>query len=1697
MYPENDPVVRDKVIRLMGVFRQLAAAKFTPTRHTDQYHSTVWLDHLRRNGTVGVPAGPGDEVARVSRVVLEPEPPRPADLEGWLQPRREDLIEPRLRPTGPVDGVDTPADEAGDVRRAFDTWLETWRRWARDERVRRERKKVYDDLFDVHRLAVEQPESVELVLGAGLLQVPVEGARGLRVHMVSQSVQVEQDLESGDMVCTLALESGIRLEDDEILSGLDGFDLSGSAILRERMLEQVATPLDPELPEFLKEWAARVLQSRHEFSDSWSTERTAGAAVSTSPAIVARKRGAYAIRAYYDAITRSLSDPQRPVPLGLAQLVESIEPEDRVAWLERSGATAPAALTEQPLFPLPANEEQAQIFGRLGHDSGVVVEGPPGTGKTHTIANLVSALLAQGQRVLVTSEKAQALRVLRDKLPESMQELCVSLTDASAKGDSDLNRSVGTLAGRKADFNPTKLRRQIDDLTQKRSTAVSRRSTLLEDIRAVREAETYVHPEIAPGYQGTLSQIADRLNETAADDGWLGAVVHGELPLTAQEIDELLALLRDETDERVARRDQRLPERSLVPNSDRFVELTADIRAGDAARTGERGGLVGALETLPPEQLGRLDPASSEITETAVALRNLPQNRDVALAVVDRLLGQGDVHTWDRAVAELRVVDDAVRHDQAAGFAQIAVGGSTDLSAAAAALGAWATELEQGGKHRSLFKSSGQKAAEPYFDLVRVDGRPSSSATDARTAEHALQVGMIGQYLTNVFGPFGFRVRFDVPRSGIVEQLLALRRTCESVGAVRAAVERVRQIVAALPPDRRPWITSLAQAEELASVAQGVAHARRAALARVELDTVAERIRNAVPPAERAPETQQLLGAIQAADDHGFGESLRALHRAAQQHAAQARCDDLYQRAHRGSASLAVELRREPGDEEWTRRLRRWPQAWARSVAATWFGAQIAPGREQELEADLEVVTADLAKFTADLAATKAWLACLSRMSAAQVQALQAYRNSMANVGKGTGKFAERYRQAAREAMQAAQAAVPAWVMPIQQVLASIPPTPNAFDVVIVDEASQAELTSAFLLWLAPRVIVVGDDKQCTPSDVSSGALQPIFDRLDTELHDFPTYLRSSFTPKDSIFSVLRSRFGQVIRLREHFRCMPEIITWCSNMFYRDAPLVPLRQFGADRLVPLRTTYVRGAEAEGSSSTVRNRAEADAIAASVAECLNDESYDGKTFGIVVLQGQAQADVIRNALLQHPAVAEQWDERRIRVGTPPDFQGDERHVVWLSMVRAPNSPNSTLTKRDFEQRFNVAVSRAQDQLWLFHSVTLDLLRPGDLRRELLEYMSSTGSGVLPPVTDGVPRDRRHPDFDSLFEQRVFLDLVARGFHVTPQVESNGRRIDLVVTGAAGKLAVECDGDAFHTTPEQRMNDLHREQELKRCGWTFERVRGSEYTLDPERSLAPVWATLDRLGIGPLGEFTDGSWTPWKATADASADVVDAGALAPTVMLAAPTTVEDEPASPDPEAIDDEGSYPQPAAALASPPVTVHERVEPPEASAEPDQRSQPVADNPDGGPLRSGTTADEGLILDVARRGPLSSNQVADLLRIDVSEARVLLGRLMTQGRIVKIGQTRGTRYVLPESGFDTSHPAETRPRRSSRPVLSEEARTALLAIAGESRLTSVVVRERLEVDAAAANDILMSLVREGALIRQGRARGTFYALPEN
>jgi very-short-patch-repair endonuclease len=182
-------------------------------------------------------------------------------------------------------------------------------------------------------------------------------------------------------------------------------------------------------------------------------------------------------------------------------------------------------------------------------------------------------------------------------------------------------------------------------------------------------------------------------------------------------------------------------------------------------------------------------------------------------------------------------------------------------------------------------------------------------------------------------------------------------------------------------------------------------------------------------------------------------------------------------------------------------------------------------------------------------------------------------------------------------------------------------------------------------------------------------------------------------------------------------------------------------------------------------------------------------------------------------------------------------------MFLSIVAADNARIGALTRDADRQRFNVAASRARDQMWLFHSVDLEDLNPDCMRYRLLNYCLEPGR---PQREAEEVADR----FESQFERDVFERIVARGYAVQPQVVVGqaGRRIDLVVEGLHSRLAVECDGDRWHG-PERWEEDQARQAQLERIGWTFVRVRASAFYRDSENALKPVWLKLEEMKIEP--------------------------------------------------------------------------------------------------------------------------------------------------------------------------------------------------------------------------------------------------------
>lgn len=310
------------------------------------------------------------------------------------------------------------------------------------------------------------------------------------------------------------------------------------------------------------------------------------------------------------------------------------------------------------------------------------------------------------------------------------------------------------------------------------------------------------------------------------------------------------------------------------------------------------------------------------------------------------------------------------------------------------------------------------------------------------------------------------------------------------------------------------------------------------------------------------------------------------------------------------------------------------------------------------------ILAKDYHKATAELAAAKAWYELQKRNSnnGAVQSALRGWVQLVKKLGKGTGKNADFYRREMRKQMTKCQDAVPVWIMPVRKVLETFDPMAMQapFDIVIVDEASQSDLTSLAVTFLGKKIIIVGDDKQVSPLAVGTD-LAPIQALADLYISSWIPN-PNLYTPKDSLYSIgfvsYKSRM-----LLEHFRCVPEIIGY-SNWLSYDNKIKPLREASSSNLLPAVVNYRVDGHRDGKHKI--NQVEAKTIVALVQSCMEQPEYSGKTFGVISLLGKEQAEYIQRELFNTIGNIA-YEQRQIICGDSANFQGDERDVIFLSMV----------------------------------------------------------------------------------------------------------------------------------------------------------------------------------------------------------------------------------------------------------------------------------------------------------------------------------------------------------------------------------------------------------------------------------------------
>ena len=205
--------------------------------------------------------------------------------------------------------------------------------------------------------------------------------------------------------------------------------------------------------------------------------------------------------------------------------------------------------------------------------------------------------------------------------------------------------------------------------------------------------------------------------------------------------------------------------------------------------------------------------------------------------------------------------------------------------------------------------------------------------------------------------------------------------------------------------------------------------------------------------------------------------------------------------------------------------------------------------------------------------------------------------------------------------------AVPVWIMPISLVAEHFDPGTSRFDVVIIDEASQADLNALIPLYMARQVIVVGDHEQVTPLGVGKDVT--LLENLrKSMLQEIPN--SHLFDNQSSIYDIGRQSFGDAIRLVEHFRCVPEIIAFSNQLSY-GGTIKPLRESNSTHIKPACVSY----RVEGLRNGDTNQGEAEQIVALIKAMTKHPAYAGKTIGVISMVRESRSGA-------NPIIAPQRD-----------------------------------------------------------------------------------------------------------------------------------------------------------------------------------------------------------------------------------------------------------------------------------------------------------------------------------------------------------------------------------------------------------------------------------------------------------------------
>lgn len=1085
---------------------------------------------------------------------------------------------------------------------------------------------------------------------------------------------------------------------------------------------------------------------------------------------------------------------------------------------------------EEVLFPLPSNEEQFKIVDKVKSSNVVLVQGPPGTGKSHTITNLISHYISQGKKVVVTSEKYKALEVLREKLPQSIKNLSLTLFNSKV-GDKELENSISEILKKQKDKQELYLiSQQIKSLEEKLKNIRTEKQRNQRNILDLMSRDTISYKEklkelidCSFSKDITLMDIAFWLSENKSYDLVAENDVENYDYHNIKDFFESLDNLADTI------KNEKYAISTTIPIINYLNNNEVDLHIKE--RNEFNNYIIQNIELKNSIKIGNLN---SKI------LFNLQKNIDelsVLYSMFDKewIKKHVEYDVFNKRIS--RILDDIEEKKEFI----FEVENNLYDNIIKGYRGKEKIYLELINNILNLFDEKGninifnkiklslyvKKLEGLLFNnkVIKVDSITKNEYEIIKNEleyfyfleqlklnlKHIFEIDLF-EYFNIQEGKFGMYFANIVK---ILEAFLEFENMVQEINSIIEKIINTRLFEFSYLSESEEKIKSILKDLEYV-VNSEVLENKSLEYCRAFLQFYKE---------YNLQNIRALIASIESKDLQNYIKYKNLLIQEINTINKYNELKKIHSKFVYDKSNTIHKYIYDFSNDEKKIFKENIEIILKYHYVKKFYLALEAKGKQLPmLYEEREKLFREEKQIIKDLVTVRGWYYQNKNMTSEISVSLNKWVNFRKKLGAMTGKNSNSYLRKMREEMKTAKNAIPVWIMPIEKLIEQYPfSLKPQFDVLIMDESSQSSIFSISALARAKKIIIVGDDKQISPTDAFTNK------ELINDLRS--KYLKNNewdmFISKDtSIYDIIRTICGNnKVTLTEHFRCLPEIINYSNKEFY-NMQINPLKVKSKENTInnPIREIYVPEAICKKNNSQVYNQKEIDRIVELISEISHDSQYENKTIGVITLQ-ESQRYIQKLTELLMVKFGEKFiKERKIKVGNTYDFQGDERDVIILGMVISPILENGekynfrALTTKEFDRSFNVAASRAKEQMILVHSVKLEELSQNCNRYKLLNYC----------MTYKEEKNKEYEKlFESNFEKDIYRYLTSKGYNLVPQFKIGKYRLDFILVNENNqKIAIECDGDAYHGI-EQLEYDLDRQTVLERCGWKFIRVRASEF------------------------------------------------------------------------------------------------------------------------------------------------------------------------------------------------------------------------------------------------------------------------------